>query len=347
MLKQRLAQDDKRISLLKEEITKSKQHKVKLQQQMKAKAEGYAQWMKENDKKIKVLRKAARKNQIQMGKMQRQMKNQAMVQERSQKKIDELSKKLEKEKDKNAKQHKTMVSVLQKRKDRKPGAFRPKMSKDMSKPGLAKAASAPTTSYLSKVPSHNITSRGSHSSSALPTFSHSASSSSFDLPAPPSSLHSTSKPKPNTATASSQLARPGSNGRPVLGNKNPNTSGHGLVRKRDNDKPHSLIKKAKVVPAKAPEPKVPSSVDMSSSIKSIELDILKMLNTASAKELGKLDMIGPKRAQLILAKREEEQFEAIRDLNRIGFSENNIQTFLQRNMMSRLMDGTTLQLSSA
>ena len=63
-LKQRLAQDERRIEQLKDEITKSKQQKVQLQQKMKARADSYSQWIKEKDDKVKSLTRASRKNQV-------------------------------------------------------------------------------------------------------------------------------------------------------------------------------------------------------------------------------------------------------------------------------------------
>lgn len=78
-------------------------------------------------------------------------------------------------------------------------------------------------------------------------------------------------------------------------------------------------------------------MDISCSMAALEKELVRMLNTASSKDLGTLEMIGPKRVQLIIANREMAPFENVNELTRIGFSDKNINDFRKRCKLCRML----------
>jgi DNA uptake protein ComE-like DNA-binding protein len=81
--------------------------------------------------------------------------------------------------------------------------------------------------------------------------------------------------------------------------------------------------------------------------------LLRVLNSGSLKELMNLQTIGKKRAQLILAKRDElmaatgggeaggNAYVTLADLAHIGLSETQIEQFTQRNIIANIIAGAT------
>jgi len=107
--------------------------------------------------------------------------------------------------------------------------------------------------------------------------------------------------------------------------------------------PGSMRKRRLSGETTAKKPKLPRKlevdlIDISDSMKALEQELVERLNAADSKELSKMPLIGPKRAQLILANREISPFTSIGDLKCIGWGTKTINDFWKRNMMGKMWD---------
>eukprot|EP00462_Mataza_sp_D1_P023278 CAMPEP_0175134036 /NCGR_PEP_ID=MMETSP0087-20121206/7968_1 /TAXON_ID=136419 /ORGANISM="Unknown Unknown, Strain D1" /LENGTH=1195 /DNA_ID=CAMNT_0016416579 /DNA_START=15 /DNA_END=3602 /DNA_ORIENTATION=+ len=80
----------------------------------------------------------------------------------------------------------------------------------------------------------------------------------------------------------------------------------------------------------------PPSPDLATSMKETEAYLIKILNTGTKKQIMQLETIGKKRAELCLLTRQEQEFDNVTDLKRIGMGDNQIESFVKKNCLARM-----------